>query len=216
MRWREQAAEVGQGDPGARRCPASVGKDGGPVTARVAEGRDDEGRLAEILVLGEVVDGDHAGDPGAGRGQQAVARVLDDGGAIRGQAERFQRQQVDIRRRLLAGDDISGKHAHVLGALGPTARSRVARTEDSADVEATATAHPPARASSTTRATPGRGGTAPEATSSRYSSVLRRCQAAIAACWPAASAGSPARATNDGVSRLAMRSLPPPMRSFSW
>src|SRR3984957_12508813 len=33
--------------------------------------------------------------------------------------------------------------------------------------------------------------------------------------WTAASAGRPAAATNSGVSRLAMRSLPPPMRSFS-
>src|ERR1035438_103205 len=46
--------------------------------------------------------------------------------------------------------------------------------------------------------------------------VLRRCQAATASCCPAASAGRPAAATNSGVSRLARRSLPPPMRTFSW
>ena len=48
----------------------------------------------------------------------------------------------------------------------PTACSRVARTEASAEVDATATGQPTASASATTRAMPGRGGTAPEATSS--------------------------------------------------
>ena len=48
----------------------------------------------------------------------------------------------------------------------PTARSRVARTEGSAEVEATATGQPAASASATTRSMPGAGGTAPEATSS--------------------------------------------------
>ena len=47
----------------------------------------------------------------------------------------------------------------------PTARSSVATTEGSADVEATATRQPAARASPTILATPERGGTAPEATS---------------------------------------------------
>jgi hypothetical protein len=48
----------------------------------------------------------------------------------------------------------------------PTARSSVARTDGSADVEATATSQPAASASATMRAMPGRGGTAPAATSS--------------------------------------------------
>ncbi len=46
----------------------------------------------------------------------------------------------------------------------PTARSRVALTEVSAEVDATATGQPPASASPTMRAMPGLGGTAPEAT----------------------------------------------------
>ena len=46
----------------------------------------------------------------------------------------------------------------------PTARSSVARTETSAEVEATARVQPAARASATIRAMPGRGGTAPDAT----------------------------------------------------
>ena len=37
----------------------------------------------------------------------------------------------------------------------------------------------------------------------------------MAACCPPGSAGRPAAATNSGVSRLAMRSFPPPMRTFS-
>ena len=48
----------------------------------------------------------------------------------------------------------------------PTARSSVTRTEGSADVDATATGQPAASASATMRAMPGRGGTAPDATSS--------------------------------------------------
>jgi hypothetical protein len=45
----------------------------------------------------------------------------------------------------------------------PTACSRVACTETSAEVEATASGQPAARASPKIRAMPGRGGTAPEA-----------------------------------------------------
>ena len=47
----------------------------------------------------------------------------------------------------------------------PTARFSVARTDASADVEATATRQPVASASATILAIPERGGTAPDATS---------------------------------------------------
>src|SRR5258706_15002048 len=43
--------------------------------------------------------------------------------------------------------------------------------------------------------------------------VLRRCQATSAAAWPSGSAGRPAAATKAGVSRDAIRSLPPPIAS---
>ena len=59
----------------------------------VAEGGDDQGRLAEVLVAGEVVDGDDAGQPGAGRRQQAVARVLD------------HHDPVSTSRPILAGEE---------------------------------------------------------------------------------------------------------------
>ncbi len=48
---------------------------------------------------------------------------------------------------------------------GPTARSRVAVTDSSAEVEATASRQPASSACPTTRAMPGRGGTAPAVTS---------------------------------------------------
>ncbi len=48
---------------------------------------------------------------------------------------------------------------------GPTARSRVAVTESSAEVEATASRQPASSAAAAIRAMPGRGGTAPAATS---------------------------------------------------
>ena len=46
----------------------------------------------------------------------------------------------------------------------PTACSRVARTDSSAEVEATASIQPAASASSTMRATPGRAGISPACT----------------------------------------------------
>jgi hypothetical protein len=100
-----------------------------------------------------------------------------------------------------------------LARTAPTACSSTARTDGSAEVDATASVHPAACASSTIRAMPGRAGSSPSATIAVYRAVLCRCQEAIASAWAAGSAGRPVRAMNAGVSRLAIRSLPPPMDS---
>jgi hypothetical protein len=61
--------------------------------------------------------------------------------------------------------DVTGEDLDRARLAVPTARSSVARTESSADVEATATRQPAASASATILAIPERGGTAPDATS---------------------------------------------------
>lgn len=63
------------------------------------------------------------------------------------------------------GTTSPAKTATDRASSGPTARSIVARTDGSADVDATATSQPAASASVTILAIPERGGTAPDATS---------------------------------------------------
>ena len=102
--------------PGVAR-PA-VGEDHRRRLTGIPQGGDNQRRLAEVLVRGEVVHGDQARDPGAGRGEQAVARVLDDDGAGRGHAEVPQGERVDVRGRLLVRHDVAREHANARCQLG--------------------------------------------------------------------------------------------------
>src|SRR5450755_4071566 len=97
----------------------------------------------------------------------------------------------------------------------PTACSRTARTDSSADVEATASVHPACNASSAIRAIPGRAGSPPARTIALYRAVLRQCQSASISRWSSPSVAKTCSCTNSSVSSEAIRSLPPPILSFT-
>src|ERR1700733_860834 len=99
--------QVGQGDPRPRPGSTGVGQHAGGLAAGVAERGHHQGGLAEVLRLREVVDRDHAGQPGADGGQQAIAGVLDHHRLVRGHAEPADGQQVDVRGGLLARHDVA-------------------------------------------------------------------------------------------------------------
>ena len=94
-----RAVEVGERDPIADLDGDAAGEHLGGI-ARVPEARDDEGRLAHVLVGRVGADGNHAPQPCADRGQQSIARVLDHDRVVGLDADAFERESSRIIREL--------------------------------------------------------------------------------------------------------------------
>ena len=114
----QHAGQIRQGDPVAGRGAAAVGEHFRGLARRVTEGGDDQRRFAEVLVGGEVVHGDHAGQAGFGGGHEAVPGVLHHDDLAGRHAELLAGEQVDIRGWFLVGDDVAGENRDRPGPLG--------------------------------------------------------------------------------------------------
>src|ERR1039458_470957 len=106
-RFLQAGLQVPQCDEVPRTCRAPVGDHRGPPPSGVAQRRDHQRRLTEILVGRVSVDGDEAAKAGGTRRLEAIARVLDDKGTGRIHAQPLEREKVDVGSGLLVGDAVT-------------------------------------------------------------------------------------------------------------